>query len=295
MVSRGRTRENGCRPPGRAVRRATAGHVETITRKEDTLQIPRVTSRKNGLVVLVGVVGLLLSSAGPAAAQTVLEGAGAGIGYEYVGNPVLCGLPTSGAGYTHDKFVLDHTSEFTGVDDTTDIAVYAGPAQIKIELEPVTQAPQGSAPGICPGGPLAIVPAPTPIKNVTVSGNTPAVPGTLILPGQPAGSVSCTGYQQGTGTYTRVEQAVVFQFNVNCTVNGNVDPGTVNNVPTTFVVEGTQTPCFIPLPPFDENTPGVENPLCVGGPTDPDPLPGEPPGDPSSILTTAFEAVGATL
>lgn len=219
--------------------------------------------KRRVLIALLGVPSLILATAGPAAAQTATVGSGAGTGWEYAPEVVEeCGLPTSGAAYDHDKFVLNHASTYESVHaSSTTIASYVGPAVMTIITGPVTQAPQGAAGGICPNGSGVLVPTPVDIDSVTIDGTSET------------GSVNCTG--GAGGTYTRVNTTVVFEFTVECdftTITGNVQ-----DAPVKHVVEGNQTACF-PLP-------------CPPDPVNPDPYAGTDDAA-SSHMETAFEAEG---
>lgn len=201
-------------------------------------------------------------SAGPAAAQTATVGSGAGTGWEYAPEVLEeCGLPPSGAAYSHDRFVLNHVSTYESLDaSNTALASYVGPATMEILTGPVTQAPQGAAGGICPDGSGVLVPSPVAIEQVTIQGTSPV------------GSVHCTGGKGGT--HMRVNTTVVFTFVVDCTITSIT--GSVQNVPVRHVVEGNQTPCI---------------PLCAPDPVNPDPHAGTPQAA-SSHMVTAFEAEG---
>lgn len=222
----------------------------------------------NALVFLVTLVTLIFGTAGPAAAQQVAVGAGAGLGWEYASTETLCGTTGTpldipfGASYEDDLFVLPYTeSTFaaTNVLGAT-IASYIGPVTITITTEDNVQAPQGAAPGDCTG--LPVVPLPVPLSGVTVDGSA----GT--------GSVHCDGFSADplTNVYERATLAIVFTFDLVCDVKGNVTPlvAQVNDVPTRFVIEGTQVACFPLTDPCDETDPNA-----------------------SSVLVTAFEAAGA--
>lgn len=220
------------------------------------------SSLNKGLLAVVGVATLVLASAGPATAQTATVGSGAGTGWEYVPQEQLCGaLPSSGAGYNSDEFVLTHVSTYEAVDTSGPAAAsYVGPATMRIITGPVTQAPQGAAGGVCPNGSGVLVPSPVTITSVTINGTSAT------------GSVNCTG--GSGGTYVRVNTTVAFTFVVECdftTINGSVQ-----NAPVRHVVEGNQTPCI---------------PFCPPDPVNPDPHAGTPQAA-SSHMETAFEAEG---
>lgn len=218
------------------------------------------TRRKRALTTLVGVSSLALLTAGPAAAQTATVGSGAGTGWEYVPETGKeCGLPPSGVGFTSDEFVLTHASIYESGDTSgPDVASFDGQATMTIITGPVTQAPQGAAKGICPNGDQALVPSQVPLTSV-------AIDGTDLL----GNTIHCDGLT--SGTYTRVNSTVAFEFVVSCDISSLT--GSVQDVPVRHVVEGEQVACF-PLP-------------CPPNPANPDTR-----GDASSFLTTAFEAEG---
>lgn len=266
--------EHGLRPPHRADDGDGDGDLDSTMTSFFTLQKgkllnkSRASWRTTGLVVLLAL-GLLFGTAGTAAAQNEpTVGSGAGPGYEYApdlnenpdaGEPCPPGTPTAGFQFDYDTFVLNHASTYKSVDATgADVATFDGEAIFTITTGQVVQAPHGSGPE-CNGDPLVLGPAP--IDEVVIS-STVGV-----------GSIYCDNVREG-GTYTRVSEAVVFDFVVLCDITGPPPLGSVTDVPVRHVVEGTQTACP-PSPPAPP--PGG----C--GPVNP---------EASSIMDTAFEAYG---
>lgn len=234
-------------------------------------------------------VGLLLASAAPAGAASAwtIAGAGAGAGFEYPPNHIAAcstSLPPNvllGDSYGSDQFVLtDPASNFDAVNPSGEtVASYAGPVTMTINLGAVVQAPQGAQPGGCTGQP--VVPAPVTITSVSISGMTAAVPSPQPpVPGVPAGNITCGSLHATTNVgpegpnpfplvtvppfYLRANTTVVFDFVVDCTMTGNVLPGSVTTTPVHFHVVGNQIPCLQSIvlddgcnPPLDPNAGSV--------------------------------------
>ena len=176
-------------------------------------------SLTKGLIASAAVGAMVLGASGPASAAS----AGAGTGWEYqeTAGSGGCGLPQSGFYFKSTHFKL-RLQAATGA---TDLAFDIGPS---------IAAPHGAAP------------APSGCGNPLV----PVVPGAVDITG---GSGACTG---ASGTYTRVNTSVAFDF----TCGG-----------TRYVIAGQQDVCGVPTvfapPPADV----VPNPECGLDPLYPDP------------------------
>jgi hypothetical protein len=195
------------------------------------------------------------------AAQTI-TGAGTGDGWEYPQSDIVSNCigvdPIGLVGMiTGDTIVINDTGTYTGTNPSgTAIAVYSGPSTVTITVGPHVISPAGV-------GPSCTVPV-GPVMNATatVSGSAPG-----------GGSVSCPS---NTATYTRVNNAVTFTLQGDCTIVGNTPPlgtATVHANPTFHVISGTMNPCALP-PLF------IPNPECASNP------------DAGSHLTTTYTAAG---
>jgi hypothetical protein len=237
-----------------------------------------VTPRRTAVGVLLIVVGLVSALASPAAA--VSEGAGAGQGWEYPNHEQDCSTgippnPTLGVAFSDADIVLRHSGEYVAEDGAgATIGVFVGDTDVSILVDDHVAAPQGVSAGDCTGS--AITPSAVDILDVDISG-TATINGVT-------GTVACD-MPTPNGSYVRVNDEVVFTFEVQCDITGN-DPilqGSVVNENMVHVIEGTMDPCFYPgpIPPV--------NPECTAARLVYDPRPSD---DPGSHLVTAYEALG---
>lgn len=252
------------------------------------------TSREDGLrftkhkvaaraALLSGLVAALLSTAIAPAGADVTAGAGTGYGGDYTtpDEPLTGPCPGGGIGGELTGYSLEIVNKgtysgFAGNSLTGPVS-YVGETRVVITTGGHWISPVGTHPtNNC------TLPGPIPITSVSVND----IPGGVDTP--PGGDVTCTG---NSGTFVRVSEAVVITFTATCTVKGNVPgaSGTTNATQVTHVLEGTLTPCDIPVPPTPVTVP---NPAC-----DPPLFP--PPGfsalsdsDIGAIYVGTYEAVG---
>jgi hypothetical protein len=206
----------------------------------------RVTLRKASFVGLMACAGLLLATAGPAAAD-VTGGAGTSVGYDLDEpniNQPCPGNPTSGqfpnGGYT--LFVTD-TGTYTGAaGNSVNPVVYVGTTNVTVtNSQSFYVSPIGTHTATSCLAPASVT------VNATVTGS------------DNGGSVSCAG----SGTMIRVQSAVSILFSADCTVKGNVvgNTSTAHGSAVQHVLTGTLVPCYFP-PPFSFD-PYNPNPVCT--------------------------------
>lgn len=175
---------------------------------------------------------MLLTLVGPAQAATTLEGSGTGTGFSDINETGNAGsgfpcLKVSAATYT-----IGVPEGAVAAQDTTKVdptAAYAGPLTVQITMGAHRISPLGTY---------------TDGQNQTCVGVPEAIPAKITVTSDPTGSVTnCTS----DGAWRRVDTVVTFVGNGagTCTVNGNVDPGSVavSNVQHQF--EGNEYPCFV--------------------------------------------------
>jgi hypothetical protein len=224
------------------------------------------TSKKKylnrGLMSLVAALSLVVVSAGPSPADNegVMDGAGAGTGYDEVASdpsqPCSALPPLSLISAKAENYWLhaDHVGEFSGAqsrEPNAHLAVYAGRYRVSVNLATHWISPAGTHTDQT----LCGVPSPVRIVGATVRPLPP-------LPNMPTGgSISCDfapSTAPETNQFIRVQSAVTATFDSECDLTGNVVNGTVNNIRTRHVLEGTLVPCF--APPFSDTNP---NPVCT--------------------------------
>lgn len=252
--------------------------------------------RNRGLVALLGVASMVLSTASPALAVDAVVGADTGVGGEYPDNPVQiqpC-LPNVTSDYLRgDRFELYHYGTYTGVSDQTGqtVAVYTGPVQITINVEDHYVSPLGvhdDEEAAATLGAACLVPTPVDIRSVSI--NSPTGPGTVSCQGG-----SATG--PAVGLYTRVQSAVVFEFTTdNCTITGNTLglSATVTGGPVLHEAEGVMVLCYIPpfetpnpaCPPFMETAEAAAQAAGWNFQFE---------GDPAAVLESSHEAEGGNI
>ncbi len=232
-------------------------------------------------MVLVASAGLIFGSSGPAAAATVIAGAGTGGGFEegdfhrtHGAADEDCDLPQEGA-YGHSRFYLTHASTYEGADtDEGEAGTATGLTEWEILTEHHYAAPQGTN-RECPDPlPLleegVLVPGPVTITQVDID----QVAG--------VGDVDChSGPNQDLGWYMRVGTAITMSFSVQCTFLF-FPTGLVVTEEVTHYLEGQMVPCG-----FDED-PITQQPLpntCIVVTDDP---------NATSIVESTFEASNAT-
>lgn len=217
--------------------------------------------------------GLIFGSAGPAAAATVITGAGTGAGFEegdfhktHGGTDPACTTPLQGA-YGHSIFRLTHASTYDGADTDTGAAGTAtGVTEWDIVTEHHWAAPQGVNEDCLP----LLVPGPVTITQVDIT----QVAG--------VGDTEChSGANQDLGWYTRVGTAITMSFRVQCTFV-LFPTGQTVTTEVTHYLEGQMVPCG-----FDE-VPITGTPL----PDTCTPTTGDP--NATSVVESTFEASSAT-
>lgn len=196
------------------------------------MNISTISPVRRGLIATAAAVTLVFGSAGPAAAGEI-TGEGAGTGYDQADAefPVPCGVNLLAAHVRSYVLNINHTGGYQGLDDQTGSPVsYVGPSDVTVTaLQDFYFSPLGTHdPNV---DPTCTLPQPVTVE-VQVSGT-----GTDPVSGR-NGSVTCSG----TGTYTRANSTVVVEFAGDCTVVGNVLPGSATDK-TQHVLEGNLTPC----------------------------------------------------
>jgi hypothetical protein len=232
----------------------------------------RKTNWKNrSLLAVAATASLVLGTAGPAAADpSAVTGAGVGTGGDYAEpEPGPCGLNPLAAFVDEYELRIDNVGDYTGVDaGGVQVAEYVGTTRVVVSAGEHWISPLGTHdPSI---DPTCLLPLPVPI-TATVQSNGPIL-GT---------SVSCP---ENEGIFTRVQSAVVIEFQGDCTVSGLLGSVTANTI---HVLEGALEPCEIPiLPPFGPPLDFVHNVACD--------LPPFPQDGPGAIWQGTYEAVGVT-
>lgn len=226
-------------------------------------------SRRRALVAVFAVGGFVLGQATPAIADEV-SGSGSGQGWEIPQwdentYPINCeGQPPFFGTVTGDRFELEHTGTYTGVDDLNNtVAVYLGGTTVEITVGEHVISPAGTYTS-CAALEASSVPSEVAITSVAIEGTAAT------------GDVDCSFGSSGSGTYLRVQSAVVFDFVVECEVDGNqlLLSGSVE-ADAHHVIEGTMVPC---VDPFTM----TENPACSSN------------SEAGSVLVTTYEAETVT-
>jgi hypothetical protein len=188
------------------------------------------TGGRRWLGVPLLALTMMLTLVGPAAAATTLEGSGTGTGFSDINETGSAGTGIPCLRVSSATYNITVPEGAVAAQDTTKAdptAAYVGPLTVRIRM-----------------GVHRISPLGTFADSSTCVGPPNAITADITVTSVPTGSVTnCTS----GGQWTRVDTVVTFVGNGvgTCTVNGNVDPGSIAVTGVRHNFEGNEYPCFV--------------------------------------------------